>query len=475
MHTSKRKIILFGLGYFEQRLLEAVAQQWHTIAIDMNEEKIERLKKTFPTVEFYVGDASSILTWKKLKVEEIVHVITTIHDMDVNLEICRILREVFSLEVPITVVSYAVQEDPRLEKFGVTILNPMQLGIGFVLNKLEKNYVKAVDIGLRKGEIIEVPILTKSHLVDKKLRMLRPTKWHVAAIYREGRMIIPSGDNEIKLKDRIVLLGEPKVLETVANILLMGDPQFPTQFGSTIVCPAAERYSRNDDELKYIKEHIRVERLEGYPYRSSLAKSSDHENKVQPRPYETCQPIGSLLHLFDVPSDAGLAFLPYSHLARFERMALKLFMKKATVPLLLSRLRFPYEAVIVSLNCPDPAYALELGIDLSRLFKIPFNALYITMPKALKDPEEDDRLKKRGALIADFEGIHKRKIPLITKEGNPVKETLHILKAHQNALLVLVYDKATRFSLFQPHIQYHLAKKSPLSTLLVPTEALYEP
>jgi len=474
MHTTKRKLLLFGLGYFEQRLLEAVSQQWDTIAIDMNEEKIARLKKELQGVEFCVGDASSILTWKKINTQEIVHIITTIHDIDVNLEICRIVREVLNLEIPITVVSYALQEETRLAQYNVTIINPMQLGIGFILNRLEKNYVKAVDIGLRKGEIIEVPILTKSHLVGKTLRMLKPTRWHVAAIYRDGNMIIPSGDNQIKLKDRIVLLGEPKILENVASILLKGDPQFPTQFGSTMVYPAAERYDRNADELQYIKEHIKAERLVGYPYRASMAKRSDLENNAEKKTYEMCPPIKSLLQLFDVQNDIGLIFLPYSNLARVERLSLKLFMKKAPAPLVLSRLRFPYETVIASLNCPDPAYALELGIDLSRLFKIPFSALYVTMPKALSDSGEEDHLKKRYALIADFEGIHKRKIPFATREGNPVKETLDFLKAHHNSLLVVVYDKAARFSVFQPHIQHHIAKKSLLSTLLVPIEAVYE-
>jgi Trk K+ transport system NAD-binding subunit len=474
MMEEKRKILLFGLGYFEQQLLKAVSQQWATIAIDMNEEKINSLRNELPEVEFHVGDASSILTWKKLNVKEIIHVITTMHDMDVNVETCRIVRDVLKLEVPITIVSYKREEEPRLEQFNVTIVNPIQIGLGFILNRLEKNYIKAVDIGLKKGEIIEVPILAKSHLVDRTLSVLRPTKWHIAAIYRDGNMIIPTGENHIRVKDRVVLMGDPKVLENVATILLKGDPQFPLQFGNAIGFPIKESFAQNMEELQYIKNHLKAKKIVGYPDRRSGREEPLPQGILDEIKAETGRSIRSEIELIAMEDDMGMIFLPYSGRSRWGKAILKNFFKKALRPFLLSRLKFPYDGIIASLNCPDPAFALELGIDLSRLFHVPFQSLYSTMPQELRTDADEELLKKRYELVADFESIHKKTISFTVREGNPVKETLAFVKEYPNNLLVLLYNRKDRFSFFAPHVQYHIAKKSSQSTLLIPVEAVYE-
>jgi hypothetical protein len=471
---EKRKILLFGLGYFELQLLKAVSQQWPTIAIDINEEKINRLREEMPEAEFLAADASSILTWKKLDIQEIIHIITTIHDADVNLEICRIVRDVLQREIPITLISYHEEEDDRFARFNVTMVNPLRMGIGFIQNLLEKNYVKAVDIGLKKGEIIEVPILSKSHLVDRRLSTLRPTKWHVAAIYRDGAMIIPSGDNQIRIKDRVVLLGEPKVLENVASILLRGDPQFPLQFGGSVIFPTHDNFERNREELNYIVQHIKAKKLVICPYGSVKERSATEKQNTPQQKVEAGAPIKSLKHLFSMDDDTGMVFLPFTALSPVAKMQLKNFFRRAAHPFFLSRLQYPYKGIIASLNCPDPAYALELGIDLSRLFKVPFHAVYIAMPRELGSAAEEGLLKKCQELVNDFESIHKIKIPFTIREGNPVRETLTFAQEHPHNLVVLLYNRKDRFSVFNPHVPYYIAKKSPLSTLLIPVEAVYE-
>ena len=96
------------------------------------------------------------------------------------------------------------------------------------------------------------------------------------------------------------------------------------------------------------------------------------------------------------------------------------------------------------------------------------------MPKELRTDADEELLKKRYELVADFESIHKKNISFTVREGNPVKETLAFVKEYPNNLLVLLYNRKDRFSLFAPHVQYHIAKKSSQSTLLIPVEAVYE-
>jgi hypothetical protein len=178
--------------------------------------------------------------------------------------------------------------------------------------------------------------------------------------------------------------------------------------------------------------------------------------------------------LLEVKEDISLTFIPFAGLSFLEKRRIKTFFTKAIKPFLFSKLRFPYQGIVTSLNCSDPAYTLEFGMDLSRLFDIPLQAVYVIMPKELRGIREEEMLKERNNLVSDFENIYKKNIAYLVIEGNPVKATLAFLKSYEKNLLILLYTKKSPFSTFQPHIQYLIAKKSPLSTLVIPVEAIYE-
>lgn len=474
MEKGTKRILLCGLGFFEKELLKALTRKWEAIAVDMDKEKIRRIAEEFPEVHCQVGDISSVLTWRKFDANEIGHVISAVQDLDVNLEVCMIVREILKSEAPITILAYRLPEHQVFKKYGVSIVNPVELGINYLLNKLEKNYVKASDIGLKRGEMIEVPILAKSNLVGRKLKLLRPANWHVAAIYREGEMLIPTGETEIEVGDNVVLLGDPKVLENVSSILLRGAPQFPRQFGATVVAPLHPRFGSNTEELLYLRRYLKVQKTIGHPYKlPAPALPPEGSEQQGPGFPETGVPIKSLKKLFTVKDDIGLVFIPFSSLSLLERILLRNFLKTATKPFLFSKQQFPYQSITASLNCPDPAYELEFAMDLSRLFGIPLQALYVAMPKELRENRDEDLLKERKNFVSDFESIYKQDIPCAIIEGNPVKATISFLRGHERTLLVLLYSKKDPFHSFQPHVQHLIAKKSPASTLLIPLEAIY--
>lgn len=470
MTDKKRKIVLFGIGYFERELLRAVAPRFEVIAVDMNEAVVQSLAEEFPSVRCITGDASSILTWKKIEADELVHVLSAIRDTDVNLEVCRIVREALQLDVPITFIAPALRDEQRLQKFNAALLNPVDIGINAVLNKLEKNYTKAGDIGLKKGEFIEVPILARSHLVGKSLNMLRPTKWHLAGLYRDNRLLIPKGDTQIKLKDRVVLFGDPVIVENIANRLLRGNPQFPLQFGAHIAFPLHRRLERATEELRYVYDTVKTQKLRGFPVGRKVPATATADLPE----IETAPPVAGLEGLFARQDATGLYFLPYAGFSFFERRRLGRLLQLARKPVLLARQSFPYETIVVSLNCTEPATALELGIDLARLFRLPLDAIHVAMPEELRSGQDSDQIKERQRLIADFESIHKMKIHFYLLEGNPVRASLGYLKQRPKSLALLVYSANRRPSFFSPHVQLLTARRAGVSTLLIPVEAAYE-
>ena len=216
---ASKKVLLFGLGFFQRRLLKMLADERPCVVVDINGDLVERVTNEYSNVTGIEGEASSIVIWKKINLEDISHIVSSLQDFDVVLEICRIARQVYNLQIPIVLMLYKNDRREELEQFDVKVINPILIASESVLNIIQKNYARPNNIGLGNGEIVEVIIRRRSHIVDRKMRFLAPSRWKVAAVYRNASFIVPDGDFKLQIGDRVVLVGEPKVVENIVNIL----------------------------------------------------------------------------------------------------------------------------------------------------------------------------------------------------------------------------------------------------------------
>ncbi|WP_457639184.1 NAD-binding protein [Persephonella sp.] len=475
--NNKRQLVIFGIGFFGKKLIEKLPKEWKITAVDIDSSKIEQLQQQFSSrdnVQFIAGDASSILTWKKLELDSVKYIITTIKDSDVSLEVCRIAREVFSLDASLLVLLFNEEEEEKFGRFNASVVKPAEIITSTVISKIEKNYTVAVNIGLGKGEIIEVHIVSRSHLVDRKLKYLKPTRWRIAAIYRNGELIIPSGEEKLKVGDRVVIIGDPVVLENLVNILLKGTPQFPLQFGTNFATVYHPKYRKTFEETAYLKKNSKAHKLLIYPLgRYDIRKDFEYI-KENVQNFEVKTPVSSPVELFNQKDSIGVVSIPFKNSHLFSWFRLKKIFTAAAKPFLLSRGNFPYKGIVVSLNCPDPAFLLEIGIEISRLMKLPFEVVYGVMPEELRSIEEQEDLKERNSIISDFEHIYKAGIKYSVLEGNPVKKTLEYMQERSEHLLLVSYDKNEKISPFNPSVPFYIAKNSKTSVLCFPVEESYE-
>jgi len=474
---NKRQLVIFGLGFFGAKILEKLSKDWEIIGVDIDPSQIEQLQEQYKeseNIKFITGDASSILTWKKLQLNKLKYIISTIRDSDVSLEVCRIAREVFNLESSIMVLLFDEDRSEEFEKFEAIIIKPAEIITNAVISKIEKNYTIATNIGLGKGEIIEVHILARSHLVDRKLKYLKPSRWRIAAIYRNGELIIPTGEERIKIGDRVVLIGDPKVLENLVNILLKGIPQFPLQFGANFATVYHPKYKKTFEESSYLKKNTKAHKLLIFPYRGYDIRKDFEYIKETVDIFEVKTSVNDPLELFEIEENIGVVSIPFIKTPFLIWFRLKKIFTSATKPFLLSRGRFPYKGLVISLNSPDPAFTLEMGIEISRLMKIPFEVVFSVMPVELRGIEEEEALKERNSIISDFEHIYKTEIKYSVLEGNPVKKTVEYMKEKEDYLLILSYDKKEEISIFNPSVPFYIAKNVKNSTLCFPVEENYE-
>ncbi len=484
MAVFDRTAVIVGANIFGESILKALKDSWNIICIDIDENLINSLKEKYSeeNIIFVEGDASSLLTWKKIKkideniIEKINNIIITVRDPDVALETCRVTTEVLNIKANIFVLLFYPEKKSEFLKFeNVEILEPTELITKILLTKIEKNYSIAINIGLRQGEIIEINVLARSHLVDRKLKYLKATRWRIAAIYRNGKLIIPTGNEKIKIGDKVVIVGDPKVLQNLVELFTKGVPQFPQQFGANIAVPYNSLLRKTLEEAVYIKKNSQAHAIYIYPLKEKVKKEDIY---LLTENFEIKSPINSLEDLLKIDDDIGLyvyplkkSLIPFYHLCKLRKV-----FKLAKKPFLLSSGKIPYKKIVISLNCPDPAFVLSIGIELSRLMKIPYEVIYVTLPKELRGIEEENELKERKEIVKDYEQIYKKKIKFEILEGNPVKETVkYTCKETENTLFVVAYDKEQKISFFEPHVPFLIVKKLTCSSLVIPlgSEEIY--
>ncbi len=497
LNSSHRKIIIFGLGLFGEKLLKSLIDRWELVGVDLDKDKIDKLKEEFQNKEHITlinGDASSILTWKKINFENVSCVISAIQDTDVALEICRIGRESFKLPKEVQFIVLLINNDRREEfkNFNVEIVNPVDITTKTVISLVEKNFRIPQNIGIGKGELVETTILANSHLIDRELKHFKSTRWKIAAIYRDNKFILPTKDTALKVGDRVVISGYPSVVESIVNIFLKGVPQFPLQYGRDISVPFSTLNLKILEEAEYLRKHSKAHRLQIYPWKKrykkvindtveKILKNSFYVVKEKPvksyldliNPYKESIGVGVISFGLTKPDKFFLDFLRFIKLTRFYyNVRLKKLFRKADKPFLVSRGSFPYSKLLVSLNSSNPAITLEIGIELSRISKIPLEVIYVTKPKELRGEIENEELNLIKELVNDFGHIYRTNIDLIIKEGNPIKKTVSYLKKNESNkfLLILSFDRNDEFSIFNPNIQYEITIRTDVSVLLIPAK-----
>lgn len=94
----------------------------------------------------------------------------------------------------------------------------------------------AQNIGLGIGEIMEVSVPIGSSYAYRHLASIEQDKWRIAAVYRTNILLLPRPTLMLLPNDLLVIIGDPKVLQSVFRSVKRELGQFPSPFGSSIYC-----------------------------------------------------------------------------------------------------------------------------------------------------------------------------------------------------------------------------------------------
>ena len=114
---------------------------------------------------------------------------------------------------------------PLGQSIGLDIsINPRAITVSSVLQHIRKGHVLAVHtIEDGEAEIIEAEVLETSAFVGQKLRQLNlPDTMRIGAIYRNDEVMMPRGNFEFKVGDRIVLFVLTDAVNEAENFFSVG-------------------------------------------------------------------------------------------------------------------------------------------------------------------------------------------------------------------------------------------------------------
>lgn len=108
--------------------------------------------------------------------------------------------------------------------------------------------VFAQNIGLRKGEIMEIKIPFGSNYAYRYIGSISQKDWKIVALYRAGELLKIKPSLILKPSDIIIVIGKPYVLTQVYSAIAKTNTQFPMPFGSNIYL-YIDLYIQNPQEV----------------------------------------------------------------------------------------------------------------------------------------------------------------------------------------------------------------------------------
>ena len=460
--VANRKAIVVGAGRVGRRVASDLPRSWTVTVIDSSEKRLELVPATRPgvdgkpvAVKKVLGDASSKLVLERAGVDPSCVLAIVTGDTVVNREVARLARQAFGVEDLVV----KLPSEAGIAELGLLPDEVIQSHSGtaaLATDRLCANETRAVALGMGQGELRQVTVLEGSPVDGRTLADLSPNRWLIAAVYRAGELIVPHGQTTIHAHDRVLLVGQPDVLDGVGEFIRGSRPVFPNQYGSVI---GTLGDAQTQDEAAWVLDHTCANSL------MALDSAALHPTR------RSAEEIATYLD----DNDVGIVVLnpsPVTLLARIgiTRSSRMDMILAARVPVLIARDSAPYEKVLLAVSGDQQSDIIaSVAIDVARQAGAQLTIMTVTPPvfaEGEAEQLEQRELPNRLARLARMHGIEVKKV---VDQGNPIERIRHHAKDFD--LVVVGTSAARRSTLLTPDVSLYLLHDTPCSLLLVPWNA----
>ncbi|HEX8792718.1 MAG TPA: TrkA C-terminal domain-containing protein [Polyangiaceae bacterium] len=472
------RIVLVGAGKTSGGIVERLARMAPLTIIDTSAAALEAVPTRDMPIVKRTADGTSRLVLSDLRGDpkSSVGLVVAPGDDRAALESCRLGAELAFEPVIAIVNDHDVARD--CESHGARALVRAEL-VGQLVEQalLQGGVGISSAIGFGRGEILEFQVLPSSRAIGIPLSKLPAVGWRVAAIYRGKELVLPTGTTAIAAGDRVMVIGDPKQLPHVAELLRVGIPTFPLLHGPNVVAYMPEgRQSDVETEAEVLTRRTRAAVLVrvypgASPARNVMEASSPGgatvRKKVEDAPLDGDERARHV--------DALRAKQPGVVVVRpRSRAPLDVLLgrggREATLcnglgaPVMFTRGSPHHQRILLCVT--DGAIDLgvaEVALDLARLFTVPLAVLRAKLPSYLQATEAAtdvliETIEERARLYGVSTDVR-------VLEGNPIAEWVRASAPED--LSVISRPHASRDSFSNPDLGLRLARRSKGSVLVL--------
>jgi hypothetical protein len=138
------------------------------------------------------------------------------------------------IQPKIRVIFVSKWDELKLNDENTKVININELIASSLYEELPNVPVIAKNIGLVQGEIMEVLVSFGSSYAYRHIGSISNIKWRIVAIYRDNKQLFPNNATMIKPNDRLIIIGNPIVLEEVYKRITKRKGLFPEPFGKNL-------------------------------------------------------------------------------------------------------------------------------------------------------------------------------------------------------------------------------------------------
>ena len=357
----------------------------------------------------------------------------------------------------------------------LTVLHVDELIAAHLYDNLPNVPLVAQNVGLGRGEIMEIHIPYGSAFAYRHVGSILQRKWRIAAIYRDEKQILPTSATMIRPNDTIIAMGKPLVLDGVYKTINKRIGLFPEPFGKNIYLLLDFRYD-NKNALLYLNESLYL--LEQLGEHTSvyvrILYPNDFTRIDEIKVYESENIMISIAygeedirHLieYDIHQyDIGVVM---TSIKAFEADNLKIILYdlRKLVYLFGDKLLYNIKKCVVLMGAEEKMESISTtAFDIAQ-------ALELNLLLADYDPEGDFESKKR--IIEHYETlthIFNMKIEIEQRIANPIRELSNMQEILQIAPFEKYIDSDSWIKFISTKVQDFLLTSTRHPKLLVPFE-----
>lgn len=215
-----RRVVLAGFNPISFRLAQTLKRR--NIEVRLIEEdkgKAEQAAAVLDGVLILQGDSTSEDILAQAGIDQTDYLLALTDDDETNVLISLLAKERNVQRV--IALAQKPQYKPIIEKVGIdTVVNPRSSMVDEIIRSIHHEDLSGITIlegGL--GSMIELVVKKKTNVVDVPLSRVRlPKQMLIGAIVRDDKLIIPKGEDRIRIGDNIVIFTIRSVLADVKKI-----------------------------------------------------------------------------------------------------------------------------------------------------------------------------------------------------------------------------------------------------------------